>query len=99
MSSAFFRAVLFAVFFASTVFSAPSDSLVREPRGPDRPGQAAFVKTPDVPLIFTGQLLGWNDDRTFSPDGATQTRNVVRHLQQLLRSAGSSLDRVVKLNV
>ena len=99
MTPVIFRLPLAAVFFASTVFCAPSDSLVREPRGPDRPGQAAFVKTPDAPLIFTGQLLGWNDDRAFSPDAATQTRNTLRHLQQLLRAAGSSLDRVVKLNV
>ena len=92
MTPAVFRLPLAAVFFASTMFSAPSDSLVREPRGPDRPGQAAFVKTPDAPLIFTGQLLVWNDDRTFNPDAATQTRNAVRHLQQLFRAAGSSLD-------
>lgn len=63
-------------------------------------GTSAAVIVGDQPLVHTTQVLPpVSGSPDFEADPNTQVRQVLNRLDRLLRTAGSGLDRTVKLNV
>jgi len=60
----------------------------------DKPGFAASVRVPDVPLVFTGQVFA------AEPGGelAFEAAQALQALEAVLAQAGGGLERVVRLN-
>jgi enamine deaminase RidA (YjgF/YER057c/UK114 family) len=76
--------VLFTPLVARSESAAIAD--VQRSAKPDRDGTAPWVRVSDVPLVFTGQVAAANAAAALEALGTT------------LERAGSSLDRVVRLN-
>lgn len=72
----------------------------------ESPGQAAAVVVNSASLVHTAQLLPLSNDHqpaaaatVVSGDASAQIARVYERLDQVLRSAGSSISQIVKLNI
>lgn len=64
-------------------------------------GTSRAVMVGNVPLIYTPQVLAWNDDRKIvgAGDAEAQAKRVLSNLEEILGPANSSLGRMAKLNL
>lgn len=85
---------LFATMLASAQ-SPKTEGVLQRSRSGVRPGQAAWVKTGDAPLVFTGQIVAADA----GGDARTQAREALRALDATLKQGGSSLAQVARLSV
>jgi 2-iminobutanoate/2-iminopropanoate deaminase len=52
------------------------------------------------PLVFTSGLVGWDPEtRQTEPSIEAQTAQTIENLKAILEAAGTSLERVVKVNI
>lgn len=72
----------------------PPTSPVQRIAKPNHPGMATTVRVPDVPLVYTGQIVGAD----VGGDAQTQAESALQALAAALAKAGSELQRVVRLS-
>lgn len=84
---------LFATMLASAQ-SPKTDGVLQRSRPGAQPGQAAWVKVGDGPLVFTGQAFASD----LGADAQTQARGALASLEATLKKSGSSLAQVARLS-